>query len=84
MGADKIRVNCIAPGLVKTDFAKVLWDNPVARKMAENSLPLGRLGESDDIGPAALYFASDASQWVTGQTLVIDGGSTIVAPSTTE
>ena len=84
MGADKIRVNCIAPGLVKTDFAKVLWDNPVARKMAENSLPLGRLGESDDIGPAALYFASDASQWVTGQTLVIDGGSTIVAPSSTE
>ncbi len=84
MGADRIRVNCIAPGLVKTDFAKVLWDNPVARKMAENALPLGRLGESDDVGPAALYFASDASQWVTGQTLVIDGGSTIVSPSTTE
>jgi NAD(P)-dependent dehydrogenase (short-subunit alcohol dehydrogenase family) len=84
LGSHKIRVNCILPGLVKTDFSRVLWDNPQAEKLAASSFPLGRLGESDDIGPAAVYFASSASQWTTGQTLVIDGGATIVQASARE
>lgn len=81
LGAHKIRVNCILPGLVKTDFARVLWDNPQAEKMAASVLPLGRLGEPEDIGPAAVFLAADASGWMTGQTIVIDGGATIVQPS---
>jgi len=81
LGTHRIRVNCILPGLVKTDFSRVLWDNPHAEKMAAAGFPLGRLGEPDDIGPAAVFLAADASRWITGQTLVIDGGSTIVQPS---
>ena len=81
LGPQKIRVNCILPGLIKTDFSRVLWDNPQAEKMAASDFPLGRLGEPDDVGPAALFFASGASQWITGQTLVIDGGATIVQAS---
>lgn len=81
LGAQQIRVNCILPGLVKTDFARALWDNPQAERLASAGFPLGRLGEPDDIGPAAVFLASAASQWMTGQTLIIDGGSTIVQPS---
>jgi len=84
LGPYNIRVNCILPGLIKTDFSRVLWDNPVAERMASSQFPLGRLGEPDDVGPAALYFASGASQWTTGQTLVIDGGATIVQTSARE
>ena len=74
--APKVRVNCIAPGLVKTDFAKALWEGGKGEQVAQQ-YPLGRLGEPEDIGAAALYFASDASRWVTGQTLVLDGGGLI-------
>jgi NAD(P)-dependent dehydrogenase (short-subunit alcohol dehydrogenase family) len=81
LGAHRIRVNCIVPGLVKTDFSRLLWDNPHAEKMAAAGFPLGRLGEPDDIGPAAVFLAADASRWMTGQTLVIDGGASIVQPS---
>jgi NAD(P)-dependent dehydrogenase (short-subunit alcohol dehydrogenase family) len=71
----KVRVNCIAPGLIKTDFAKVLWDGPRGKQIAD-MLPLGRLGEPEDIGEAALYLAAGAS-WMTGNTLTIDGGELI-------
>jgi NAD(P)-dependent dehydrogenase (short-subunit alcohol dehydrogenase family) len=71
--APGVRVNGIAPGLVKTDFARALWEpnEPGAARM----LPLKRLGEPEDIANAALFLASDLSSWMTGHTLVVDGGS---------
>jgi NAD(P)-dependent dehydrogenase (short-subunit alcohol dehydrogenase family) len=75
--APKVRVNCLAPGLIKTDFAKYLWQDGKGDAVAQ-TYPLKRLGEPDDIGEAALYFAAGAS-WVTGQTLVLDGGGLIDA-----
>ena len=73
-GADNIRANCIAPGLVKTDFARALWEDPERRAKALEGYPLGRLGEPDDIAGAAVFLAARAGQWLTGQTIVIDGG----------
>lgn len=76
LGPSKIRVNGIAPGLVKTDFARALWQNPaVARKLDENT-PLGRIGEPDDIGPLAAFLCSPAARFITGQVIVADGGLT--------
>ena len=75
-GKDNIRVNTIAPGLVKTDFAKALWDTPEAEKRSSANNPLRRLGEPDDIAGGAVFLASKAGSWMTGQTIVIDGGST--------
>ena len=72
-----IRVNCIAPGLVKTDFAKALWSNPETLKRATDPVPLRRIGEPDEIAGAAVYLASDAGSFMTGQALVVDGGATI-------
>lgn len=71
----KVRVNCIAPGLIRTDFAKVLWDGPRGEMIA-GTLPMRRLGEPGDIGEAALYLSAGAS-WMTGSTLIIDGGELI-------
>ncbi len=76
-GKHGIRVNGIAPGLVKTDFAKALWENPEARAATEKALPMRRIGEPDDIAGAAVYLASPAARWTTGQTIVVDGGATI-------
>lgn len=76
-GPDNIRVNCIAPGLVKTDFARALWEDPELRKGSEERTALGRLGEPEDISGAAVFLASRAGWWITGQTIVIDGGRTI-------
>lgn len=76
-GPKGIRANAISPGLVKTDFAKALWEDPVRLERAENQSPLRRIGEPDDIAGVALFLASDASAYVTGQNLVADGGETI-------
>jgi NAD(P)-dependent dehydrogenase (short-subunit alcohol dehydrogenase family) len=76
LGPDNIRVNCIAPGLVKTDFARALWDTPEAEKRSSIGTPLRRLGEPDDIAGAAVFLASRAGSWMTGQAIVVDGGST--------
>jgi NAD(P)-dependent dehydrogenase (short-subunit alcohol dehydrogenase family) len=76
LSPDNIRVNCIAPGLVKTDFAKALWDTPAAEVRSSQHTPLRRLGEPDDIAGAAVFLASRAGAWMTGQTVVIDGGAT--------
>ncbi|MBI4082750.1 MAG: SDR family oxidoreductase [Candidatus Lambdaproteobacteria bacterium] len=76
-GDRKVTVNAILPGLVKTDFARVLWETPDAEERTKARFPLKRLGEPDDIGPAAVYLASAAGQWMTGQSLIIDGGTTI-------
>jgi NAD(P)-dependent dehydrogenase (short-subunit alcohol dehydrogenase family) len=75
LGPDNIRVNCIAPGLVKTDFAKALWDTPEGEQRASFGTPLRRLGEPDDIAGAAVYLASRAGSWTSGQTIVVDGGT---------
>ncbi|HEV2653268.1 MAG TPA: SDR family oxidoreductase [Rhizomicrobium sp.] len=74
-GPNNIRVNCIAPGLVKTDFAKALWDTPEGEKRASSGTPLRRLGEPDDIAGAAVFLASKAGSWMTGQSIVVDGGT---------
>jgi NAD(P)-dependent dehydrogenase (short-subunit alcohol dehydrogenase family) len=73
-GKDGIRVNCIAPGLIKTDFAKALWDDEKTRRAAESEAALHRIGQPDEMAGAVVYFASPASSFVTGQTLVLDGG----------
>lgn len=77
-GPDNIRVNSIAPGLVRTDFARALWEDPVLRKGSEDRTALRRLGEPEDIAGAAVFLASRAGCWITGQTIVIDGGRTIL------
>jgi len=76
-GPKNIRVNCIAPGLVRTDFARALWENPETLGRAESLTPLRRIGEPDDIAGAAVFLASRAGAWMTGQVMVIDGGVTI-------
>jgi NAD(P)-dependent dehydrogenase (short-subunit alcohol dehydrogenase family) len=68
-----VRVNCIAPGLVKTDFARALWET--AGDLVAAQLPLRRIGDPDDIAPAALFLAGDGARWITGHTLVVDGGA---------
>ncbi len=74
-GPKGIRVNAICPGLIKTDFAKALWDNPEAAARANESIPMRRLGESDDLKGLAVYLASDASSYMTGQALTVCGGA---------
>jgi NAD(P)-dependent dehydrogenase (short-subunit alcohol dehydrogenase family) len=76
-GPKKIRANCLAPGLVRTDFARALWENAELRARVEATTPLGRIGEPEDIGGAAVFLASRAASWITGQTLVLDGGAGI-------
>ena len=76
LSPDNIRVNCIAPGLVKTDFARALWDTPEGERRASSGTPLRRLGETDDIAGAAVFLASRAGARMTGQTIVVDGGAT--------
>ena len=76
-GPKGVRVNCIAPGLVKTDFARALWENPDTLKAVTRGTPLRRIGEPHEIAGAAVYLASDASTFMTGHTMIVDGGSTI-------
>jgi NAD(P)-dependent dehydrogenase (short-subunit alcohol dehydrogenase family) len=74
-----VRINCIAPGLVKTDFARALWENPETLRRYETLTPLGRIGAPDDIGGIAAFLASPAAAFITGQTIVADGGVTIAS-----
>jgi NAD(P)-dependent dehydrogenase (short-subunit alcohol dehydrogenase family) len=76
-GPHQVRVNCIAPGLIRTDFAKALWENPSTLGMVEAMTPMKRIGEPHEIAGAAVYLASPASTFMTGQAIVVDGGSTI-------
>ena len=76
-GAKNIRANCIAPGLVKTDFARALWEDPAVLAKRVKDSPLPRIGEPDEIAGAAIFLASPAGSFTTGQTFVIDGGITI-------
>jgi NAD(P)-dependent dehydrogenase (short-subunit alcohol dehydrogenase family) len=76
-GPKNVRVNCIAPGLVKTDFARALWENPEALQRRNERTPLRRIGAPEEIGPVAAFLASPAASFITGQIIVVDGGVTI-------
>ncbi len=76
-GPHNVRVNCIAPGLIRTDFARALWENPDNLKVYNARTPLARIGEPDEIAGAAVFLASPASTFMTGQAVVVDGGATI-------
>ncbi|WP_322864944.1 SDR family oxidoreductase [Aquicoccus sp. G2-2] len=76
-GGDNIRVNCIAPGLIKTAFSKALWDNPDTLTAYKRRTPLKRPGAPAEIAGAAVFLAAPAGAFVTGQTIVVDGGTTI-------
>jgi NAD(P)-dependent dehydrogenase (short-subunit alcohol dehydrogenase family) len=76
-GPKNIRVNCVAPGLVKTDFARALWENEKAVAARNARTPLRRLGLPEEIGGVAAFLASPAANYITGQVIVVDGGVTI-------
>jgi NAD(P)-dependent dehydrogenase (short-subunit alcohol dehydrogenase family) len=78
-GPKGVRVNAIAPGLVRTDFARALWENPQILKRVTSVAALKRIGEPGELAGAAIFLASDAASFVTGQTLIVDGGSTFGA-----
>jgi NAD(P)-dependent dehydrogenase (short-subunit alcohol dehydrogenase family) len=73
-GKDGIRVNCIAPGLIRTEFARALWEDERTLRVAKADAALGRIGEPDEMAGAVVYLCSPAASFVTGQTLVLDGG----------
>jgi NAD(P)-dependent dehydrogenase (short-subunit alcohol dehydrogenase family) len=72
-----VRVNCIAPGLVRTDFARTLWEDKALLARRLSTTALRRIGEPDEVAGAAIYLASAAGKFVTGQTIVVDGGRLI-------
>ena len=76
-GPYNVRVNCIAPGLIQTNFARALWDNPEILKQSTAGAPLRRIGQPDEIAGAAVFLASAAGGFMTGNQMVIDGGATI-------
>ena len=76
-GNKNIRANSIAPGLIKTDFAKALWENPDILKAVLSTTPMQRIGEPNEIAGVAVMLASDAGNYINGQTIVVDGGTTI-------
>lgn len=76
-GGRNVRVNAIAPGVIKTEFAKALYDDPATEKFVTEQYPIGRLGVVDDVSGIAVMLASRAGAFVTGQTIVVDGGTTI-------
>jgi NAD(P)-dependent dehydrogenase (short-subunit alcohol dehydrogenase family) len=79
--APGVRVNCIAPGLVKTDFARVLWEGGRGEEVAK-AYPLQRLGEPEDVAGAALFLAAETARWITGQTWALEGGGLIAFTKT--
>jgi NAD(P)-dependent dehydrogenase (short-subunit alcohol dehydrogenase family) len=76
-GRHNIRINCIAPGLIKTDFARALWEDPVVLEQSVSHAPLRRIGEPIEIAGTAVFLASKAGSFITGQAIVVDGGVTI-------
>lgn len=78
-GPHNVRVNCIAPGLIRTDFARALWEDEHNLSKALSGTPLGRIGEPEDVAGAAVFLASDAGRYVTGQSIRVDGGATVTA-----
>ncbi|AMN47688.1 short-chain dehydrogenase [Steroidobacter denitrificans] len=80
-GPRGLRANCIAPGLIKTDFSRALWENPELLAGVEEATPVRRIGQPEDVGGVALFLASRAAAYVTGQVLVVDGGITVKEPA---
>ena len=80
-GPRGVRANCIAPGLVRTDFARALWEDPENLRRRTRDTPLQRIGEPDEIAGAAVFLAGAAGRFMTGQTIVIDGGVTAGSPA---
>lgn len=80
-GHKGVRINCISPGLIKTDFAKALFENPNSEAFIKRLTPLGRPGEPDDIAGPVVFLASDASRFMTAHNLVVDGGVTMATCS---
>lgn len=78
-GAHNVRVNAIAPGIIRTDFARALWDNPEAQAALNRATPLGRIGEPTEVAGTAVYLAARAGAFVTGQCITVDGGIMIKA-----
>ncbi len=76
-GPRNVRVNALAPAIIRTDFARKLWEDPAIYAKATQGYPLRRIGEPDEVAGAAVFLASSAGAFVTGQTIVIDGGMTI-------
>lgn len=76
-GRHDIRVNAICPGIIRTDFARALWENPEVLKAVEEQAPLGRIGEPDDVAGVAVMLAAPAGAFITGQMIVMDGGVTM-------
>ena len=76
-GTRNVRVNCIAPGLIQTDFARYLWEDEERLKHTTGPLPMRRIGQPDEIAGAAVFLAAPASAYMTGQTIVVDGGATV-------
>ncbi|MCG8504125.1 MAG: SDR family oxidoreductase [Sphingomonadales bacterium] len=79
-GKKGIRANCIAPGLIRTDFARALWEDPKIAEYIEKQTPLGRIGDPDDIAGVAVFLAGRAGRFITGQAIVADGGATVSEP----
>ncbi|MEM6650184.1 MAG: SDR family oxidoreductase [Pseudomonadota bacterium] len=80
-GRKNIRINCIAPGVVKTHFAQAIWQDPKIEKMITDMIPMRRIGQPDEIAGAAVFLASDAANWMNGQCITIDGGTIIASGS---
>jgi NAD(P)-dependent dehydrogenase (short-subunit alcohol dehydrogenase family) len=76
MAESNVQVNTLAPGLIKTDFSKALWEDQSVYNKIIKAIPQARMGEPDDISGMALYLASDASDFITGSMFVVDGGLT--------
>lgn len=76
-GPKNIRANCIVPGLIRTDFARALWENPKIYQNVVKSYPLGRIGEPDEVAGAAVFLAAPSGAFISGQTIVIDGGGLV-------
>lgn len=74
----KVNVNCVGPGLTRTEFSKPLWSNPDIYKRVAGNVPYGRIAEPEEIAGAVLYLASDAAAFVTGQSLYVDGGASVI------
>lgn len=75
-GPDNVRVNCIAPGLIKTDFARALWEDPQREIAGTATTPLRRIGIPEEIAGAVVYLAAPAGSYMTGQVMIVDGGAT--------
>jgi NAD(P)-dependent dehydrogenase (short-subunit alcohol dehydrogenase family) len=84
LGPHNVRINCVAPGIIKTDFARALWENPRIAKAAEAGMPLRRIGDPDDVAGAIVFLSSPAGRYITGQKIVVDGGTLISSASLAE